>query len=279
MSELLRGSILAQNIEQKVAKRVEKLGKPLGLAVVLVGDDAPSHLYVSLKEAAAKRAGIYVEKNVFASDATQKEIISTIAELNAREDIHGILVQLPLPDHIDEDAVIKAINVKKDVDGFRRENLDLLMNGEPSLAPPVALAVMRLISSTLQPLRNKNAVIVSNNPIFSEPIIALMKEQGIEATYLSPDSDSLQNNLKAADIIVVAIGRSQFITEDMVSEHAILIDVGTNRTEKGLRGDISRAAKKKAAFATPVPGGVGPLTVSYLLLNVLKAHELQSANK
>lgn len=276
MSELLRGSILAKNIEEKVAKRVQQLNKPLGLAVILIGDDAASHLYVSLKEASAKRAGIYVEKNILPADTSQEAVLELITSLNERTDIHGILVQLPLPDHLDEDEIIRTIDTKKDVDGFKRENLELLEQGEPALAPPVGLAVMRLISSTLQPLRNKNAVIVSNNPIFSEPIISLMKEQSIEAIYLSPDHESLRNSLKAADIIVVAIGRPWFITKDMVSEHAILIDVGTNRTESGLRGDISPNAKKKAAFATPVPGGVGPLTVSYLLLNVLKAHELQS---
>lgn len=279
MSELLRGHILAKNIQEKVASRVAQIGKPLGLAVILVGEDPASHLYVSLKEKSAKEAGIYVEPHRLANTIAEQELLDLIHSLNERNDIHGILVQFPLPKHINETAIIEAIDINKDVDGFRRENLEKLERGEPSLVPPVALAVLKLIGSTLQPLRNKNAIIISNSEIFSKPILALMKEQGIQGQYVNPASPSLSNITQAADILVVAVGKTNFIREQMISSNAILIDVGTNRGKKGVRGDITKAAKEKAAFATPVPGGVGPLTVAYLLLNVLKAYELQSAKK
>jgi methylenetetrahydrofolate dehydrogenase (NADP+)/methenyltetrahydrofolate cyclohydrolase len=226
-------------------------------------------------EKSAKEAGIYVEKHHLPETTKQKEVLELIASLNNRTDIHGILVQFPLPKHLDESEIIAAIDVNKDVDGFKQENLEKLQNGEPSLAPPVALAILKLIGSSLQPLRNKNAIIISNSEIFSKPVIALMKEQGLQGTYLSPNTPALANMTQAADILVVAVGKINFIKTSMVSPHAILIDVGTNRTKKGLRGDITNIAKEKAAFATPVPGGVGPLTVAYLLLNVLKAFELQ----
>lgn len=275
MSEWLRGHILAKNIQEKVASRVAQIGQPLGLGVILVGEDPASTLYVSLKEKSAKEAGIYVEKHHFPDTAQQSEILDLITSLNTRHDIHGILVQFPLPKHLDEAAIINAIDVNKDVDGFKQENLEKLQNGKPSLAPPVALAILKLIGSSLQPLRNKNAVIISNSEIFSKPVIALMKEQGLNGTYIAPSTPTLANLTQAADILVVAVGKVNFIKTSMVSPHAILIDVGTNRTKRGLRGDITNIAKEKAAFATPVPGGVGPLTVAYLLLNVLKAYELQ----
>jgi methylenetetrahydrofolate dehydrogenase (NADP+)/methenyltetrahydrofolate cyclohydrolase len=277
MSEWLKGHILAKNIQEKVAARVAQIGQPLGLGVILVGADPASTLYVSLKEKSAKEAGIYVEKHHLPETTKQKEVLELIASLNNRTDIHGILVQFPLPKHLDESEIIAAIDVNKDVDGFKQENLEKLQNGEPSLAPPVALAILKLIGSSLQPLRNKTAIIISNSEIFSKPIIALMKEQGLTGTYLAPSTPALANMTKVADILVVAVGKINFIKTSMVSPHAILIDVGTNRTKKGLRGDITNIAKEKAAFATPVPGGVGPLTVAYLLLNVLKAYELQKA--
>ncbi len=275
MNEWLRGRILAKNIEEKVRARIEKLDQPLGLGVILAGDDKASHLYVSLKESAAKRAGIFVEKAEFDAKAKTEDIRSKVKEFNNRADIHGILVQLPLPDGIDENIIIDTIDPLKDVDGFKEENLDKLDRSEASLVPPVALAIMRLIQASRQPLRGKHAVIISNNEIFSRPISKLLEESNITAQYLSPESSALASKTRAADILIVAVGRLGFIKEDMVKEGSILIDVGTNRTGNKVRGDILTQAKQKAAFASPVPGGIGPLTVSYLLLNVLKAFELQ----
>lgn len=275
MSEKLKGHVLAENIRKKVKARIEKLDETLGLGVILAGDNAANELYVSLKEAAAREVGIYVELKKFEVHAPESDLIAAIEEFNMRDDIHGILVQLPLNEGVNEDAVIAAINPMKDVDGFLEANLAALENEEPSLAPPVALAVMRLISATRQPLAGKEAIIVSNNPIFARPLRALMKEAHAQATYTSPAAANIEAKLRNADIVIVATGNPHSITEDMVSEGSILIDVGTTRTENGkVLGDIAPAAKNKAAFASTVPGGVGPLTVAYLLLNVLKAFQL-----
>ncbi len=279
MTEWLKGRILATNIREKVANRISKTGKALGLGVILVGDDPASELYVGLKEQAAKEAGIFVEKAIFTEAHRQSDIEKKVQEFNKREDIHGILVQLPLPEKFNEDTIIATIHTNKDVDGFKKENLQALLEGKQGLVPPVALAIMRLIQASHQPLRGKSAIIVSNNDIFSKPIIKLMEESGITGQYLHPDSSAFAAKCRVADILVVAIGRAGFINEDMIKEGSIVIDVGTNRVDGKVRGDIARSGKIKSAFASPVPGGVGPLTVAYLLLNVLKVFEIQKRSR
>jgi methylenetetrahydrofolate dehydrogenase (NADP+)/methenyltetrahydrofolate cyclohydrolase len=280
MSEKLKGHVLAENIRKKVKARLDKLDETLGLGVILAGDNPASELYVSLKEAAAREVGIYVEVKKFEADAKQEDMLAAIEDFNEREDIQGILVQLPLPEKVNEDDLIAAIDPQKDVDGFLEANLVALEEEKPSLAPPVALAVMRLIQATRQPLGGKEAIVVSNHPIFARPLRALMKEAGASGTYVSPGAANLEAKLRNADIVIVATGNPHSITESMVSEGSILIDVGTTRVENGkVLGDIAPAAKNKAAFASTVPGGVGPLTVAYLLLNVLKAHQLTKQGK
>ncbi|MDA1024585.1 MAG: bifunctional 5,10-methylenetetrahydrofolate dehydrogenase/5,10-methenyltetrahydrofolate cyclohydrolase, partial [bacterium] len=226
MSELLRGTPLAKAIRQKLKERISGHVETPGLAAILVGDDPASHLYVSLKERAAKQAGMYFERIEFPADITQGKLIKAVKKLNERDDIHGILVQLPLPNQ-NEDAVIAAINPKKDVDGFHKESLKALEKGDRSLIPPVALAVMRLVQASQQPLQNKTAVVLSNHEIFASPIIELMKEAGVSASYLNPNSSSLASKTRAADIIVIALGRAGFLTPHMVEPGAIVIDVGT----------------------------------------------------
>lgn len=275
MSEIIRGRLLAQTIRNKVAERLSKRTEPLGLAVILVGDNPASHLYVKLKEQAAKEVGIYVEKIIYEPETPTKELIRKIHELNKRNDIHGILVQLPLPNQ-DEDEVIAAIDPKKDVDGFHIENRKALLNNEPGIVPPVSLAIMKLIEATRQPLHGRHAIIVSNHQIFADPLIHLFKEQGAEAHFLPRISSAIEARLCVADIIVIAVGEANFIKPEMVKEGAILIDVGTNEVNGKVVGDVSKEASDKAGFISPVPGGVGPLTVAYLLQNVLKASQLQS---
>ena len=271
MSEIIRGTQLAQSIQDQAKKRIEKMKHPPGLAAVLVGDDKASHLYVELKEQAAKDVGIYFEKVLLPKDAKEKTIIQKINELNKRDDIHGILVQLPLPDQ-NEDKIIAAISPEKDVDGFHPENRERLKSGAPGLVPPVALAILRLIASTRQPLRDKHAVVVSNNEIFANAVIQLMKEQGVAGTFVPRDANAIEAKLRVADIIVVAVGKRGFLTKDMVKEGAIVIDVGTNKRKTGgIVGDAAKEVLEVAAFKSPVPGGVGPLTVAYLLNNVVKA--------
>lgn len=275
MVEMIRGKHLAQRIREKTKKQIEKMEHPPGLAAILVGNDPASHLYVSLKERAAKEVGIYFEKFLFPEDAKEKTIIQKVQELNNREDINGILVQLPLPNQ-DEDSVIAAIDPNKDIDGFHPVSRERLLEGKRGLVPPVALAVMRLIQETRQPLRGKIARVIANNPIFAEPIIELANESGVDTEFLPSNASHLAGKLSVADILIVAVGKQDFITEDMVKDGAIIIDIGTNKNENGkIVGDIAKEAVQKAAFKSPTPGGVGPLTVAYLLTNVVKAKLIQ----
>lgn len=277
MTEILNGNVLANNIREKAAQRIAHLPHPPGLAVVLVGDDPASHIYVGLKEKAAKEVGIYIEKFLFPAEATTRELVHQIEELNGRDDIHGILVQLPLPGDQDVDTVVSAIDYRKDVDGFHTENRQLLLANKPNLVPPVSLAIMRMLQATRAPLSNKNAVIVCNSEIFAEPLVELMKESGVAATVVSRNMPNLAAITRAADILVVAVGEAGFLTKDMVKEGAIVIDVGTNKEEDSGKvvGDAAPELVGYAGFLSKVPGGVGPLTVAYLLFNVIKAMELQ----
>lgn len=285
MSEIIKGRVLAKNIRDKVKKRIAKLDHPPGLAAILVGEDPASKLYVALKEKAAKEVGIYFEKIEFEAGVPEGKIIKTIKKLNSRDDINGILVQLPLSDQ-NEDSVIDSIKWVKDVDGFHKHNRKNLKDGEPSLVPPVALAVMRLAQASNQPLSGKNALIISNNEIFAEPLISLFREIGVAAQHIPKNESAIETKTRAADIIVVAIGEPNFLTREMVKEGGIIIDVGTNKIEdpakdSGFRtvGDVSEDVMGHTGFLSPVPGGVGPLTVAYLLNNVLKAFLMQEEEK
>ncbi len=275
MTEILNGSVLAKTIRSKATKRVAGFEHPPGLAVILVGDNPASSLYVGLKEKAAKEVGIYVERHQYSNEATAEHIIEKINELNGRKDINGILVQLPLPNSADTDAVISAIHPVKDIDGFHPENRKALLQNAPVLVPPVALSIMRLIQASRQPVSNKHGVIIGNSEIFAEPIIELMREAGISATFVKKDTAGLDAITRAADIIVVAVGEANFLTKDKVKDAAIVIDVGTNKVNGSTIGDASNDLFGHAGFLSPVPGGVGPLTVAYLLMNVIKAKELQ----
>lgn len=276
MTEILNGTVLARTIQEKVTQRVADLRQPPGLGVILVGDNPASHLYVSLKERAGQEGGIYVEKHLFGEKTKAKTIIEKIDELNKRTDINGILVQLPLPAHLNTDAIIEAIHPTKDVDGFHPENRKALLADEPLLVPPVALAIMRLIQATRQPLSGRTAVILGNSPIFAEPIIELLRENNVTAEWVSRETPGYKDICRVADIIVVAVGKEGCLTKDMVKNSAIVIDVGTNKSADGkVRGDAAKDLDGHAGFLSKVPGGVGPLTVAYLLMNVVKAKDVQ----
>lgn len=274
MTEILNGAVLATNIKRKTKTRISKLKHPPGLAVILVGENPASKLYVRLKEEAAKEVGIYVEVISYPADTSTKALIEKINELNARKEIHGILVQLPLADQ-DTDAVIGAIHPAKDIDGFHPENRRALLANTPVLVPPVALAIMRLIQATRRSLNNRTGVIIGNSAIFAEPLIELLRESGVTATFVTRDTPALSAVTRAADIVVVAVGEAGFLKPDMVQEAAIVIDVGTNKVDKKTVGDVDPSVEGYVGFLSKVPGGVGPLTVAYLLTNCLKAMEAQ----
>lgn len=272
MATVLDGKTLATAIRAKVKGRVASLSAKPGLAVLLVGDDPASHLYVNLKEKACAEVGIRFERKEYAADVSEDNLVKDIRALNQRTDIDGILIQLPLPSQ-NADHVVAAIDPKKDVDGFHPKNLAALAAGLPCLAPPVHLGVMKLIESTGQNITGKTAVVVSS-VVFGSPLVSLLGERNVSAHIISLNAKNLKEELQTADIVVTAIGRPAFITGDMLKPQAIVIDVGTSKRNDKVVGDVDRSTVDSvAAFVSPVPGGSGPLTVAYLLLNVLKARQ------
>jgi methylenetetrahydrofolate dehydrogenase (NADP+)/methenyltetrahydrofolate cyclohydrolase len=276
MTEILNGKILAKTIREKAKIRVEKLSTPPGLGIVLVGENPASMLYVGLKERAAKEVGIYVDRKNLPPETTTEDVLAVIQDFNKRNEINGILVQLPLPEGLDTDSIIAAMNPMKDVDGFHPENIKLLLENKPRIVPPTALGVMRILQATHLPLNGKTAVIVGNSQIFAEPIIELMRDAGIAAAFVPKGTEALASITRAADILVTAIGSPYFITPEMTKPSGVVIDVGTSKgPDDKTVGDGSPELLNHTGFLSPVPGGVGPLTVAYLLLNVIKAKELQ----
>lgn len=272
MSLLLNGRQLASRIREKIKTRVAALPSQPGLAVLLVGVDPASHTYVGLKRAACEEAGIRFEQSLYFATEPEETLIHKIEELNARADIHGILVQLPLPTQ-DADRVIAAIDPKKDVDGFHPANLEALRRGEPSIASAVALGVMKLLDEAKA---HGHAACIVSSTLFAAPLEILLKERGVTSTVVQPEDPTFAQQTREADILIVAKGIPGLIRGDMVKPGATVIDVGTTRTEEGLKGDVDFESVQPVADAiTPVPGGVGPMTVAMLLVNILKAYDLQ----
>lgn len=274
MAIVLDGKSLAAAIRTKVADRAARFSPPLGLAVILVGDDPASHVYVGLKQRACEEAGIHFEKFLYSNAVAEEVLLEKIAELNDRIDIDGILVQLPLPAQ-EADRIVAAIDPAKDVDGFHPVNAAACAAGKPCLAPPVHLGVMKLIEATGQDVSGKKAVLVGSD-LFSSPLASLMKERGITTEIVSANSPHLIERCSAADILMTAVGRPGLITKQLLKPGAIVIDVGTTKVGTHVVGDVDRSSVDPVAgWVSPVPGGSGPLTVAYLLLNVLKARELK----
>ncbi len=273
MAQILDGKTQSATIRAKIKERVTSLTTPPGLAVILVGNDPASHTYVSIKQVACEEVGIHFEKFLYPENESEEVIISKIHELNMRDDIHGILVQLPLPSQ-SADKMILEIDPKKDVDGFHPVNLQNLKKGENAIVSAVALGVMRLIRSATTKLDGLEATIVAS-PLFSEPLILLLQESGVHVTVVNSLDPSLTQKTKS-DILIVAVGEPNLITKEMIKPGAVVIDVGTTRLQGVLYGDVDfEHVREAAGFLTPVPGGVGPMTVAMLLVNVLKAYSFQ----
>ena len=264
MATILDGRALSARIRDKVKAMISQLPATPGMAAILVGDDPASHLYVSLKEKACADVGIHFEKFLYPADEPTEEIVKKIAELNKRKDIHGILVQFPLPTQ-NAETIIAALDPDKDIDGFHPESLRRLEAGVPGLVAPVALGVMKLVDSAGRNLPGLKAALVCSE-IFARPLKALLQEQQV----------TLVEETTAADIIIIAVGRPRMLKAADIKDGAIIIDVGTTKTAEGLLGDVDFASVSgKAGAITPVPGGVGPTTVAMLVLNVVKAFQLQ----
>ena len=275
---VIDGVKLAASIREDVAARavvLAKQGVKPGLAVILVGQDPASQVYVRNKVAACEKAGLHSVLEQYPADMTQEALLSRIETLNTDHRIHGILVQLPLPKHIDSHRVIETIAAQKDVDGFHVSNAGLLMTGTPLFRPCTPYGVMKILESEHVVLRGAVAVIVGASNIVGKPMAMLLQAAGATVTICNSKTRDLAWHTRHADIVVVATGKPGMVTGDMIKPGAIVIDVGINRGADGkLCGDVDYASVKEVAGAiTPVPGGVGPMTIAMLLVNTLEAAE------
>lgn len=277
MKKIIDGKAIAEEIKHEVRREIVKKKLTPGLAVILVGDDPASHLYVKLKKKSCEQVGIEFHRYFCSSSTSEKEVIEAIDFLNKDPKINAILVQLPLPKGLDENKIIQSIDPAKDVDGFHPENLKKLLKGRPDVIPGLAQGIIKLIESTKEELENKKTVIISNSRIFSKPLEKLLEDKKIKVeSYLSKEKN-LSAKISQADILIVAVGKKNFIKAKMVKEGCIVIDVGTNRVKDKVFGDVDfKNVFKKAAWITPVPGGVGPMTIAMLLKNTLELAKKQT---
>lgn len=271
---------MSQRIKDELKEEVKNLKKDNifpGLAVIIVGDDPASRVYVNSKKKACEEIGIYSQEYALPENTTQDELLELVEKLNGDTKINGILVQLPLPSHIDEEAVINAISPKKDVDAFHPVNVGKIMIGNYDFLPCTPAGVMELIKESGIDISGKECVVVGRSNIVGKPQAMLLLHQNGTVTICHSRTKNLAEKTKNADILIAAVGKPNFITGDMIKEGAVVIDVGINRiAPKKLVGDVDfESAEKKASAITPVPGGVGPMTIAMLMKNTVKAAIIQ----
>jgi methylenetetrahydrofolate dehydrogenase (NADP+)/methenyltetrahydrofolate cyclohydrolase len=273
---IIDGKALGARVREEVAASVAELGH-VGLATVLVGDDPASHIYIDLKQKAAQQAGMEARDLKLPADTSEEELLATIAEANADDSVDGLLVQLPLPDHIDANRVIEAIAPEKDVDGIHPVNAGRLYLGRPSLVPGTPLGIMRMLDEYEVPLEGTRAVVVGRSAIVGKPMAHLLLQRNATVTICHSRTQDLQRHTLDADVLVAAVGRTHLIGADMVKAGATVIDVGMNRDEDSRKvlGDVDPGAMELAAYMTPVPGGVGPMTIAMVLQNAVTAGRLR----
>ncbi len=283
MSIIIDGTKIAQDIRRSVREETlaftEKTGVVPGLAVVLAGDDPASKVYVGRKAKACAEAGFLSREYKLPADVGEAELLALIRDLNNDRQIHGILVQLPLPKHIATDKIIAAIDPNKDVDGFHPANVGRLVTGSPLFVPCTPRGIMELIARTGISLSGKDAVVIGRSNIVGKPMALLLLAQNATVTMCHSKTKDLPAVARRADVLIAAIGKPRMITADMVKEGAVVIDVGVNRLENGkLAGDVAfdEVAPKTSAI-TPVPGGVGPMTIAMLMQNTLDAARLAAS--
>lgn len=281
MAKILMGKEVSKRIKDEVRDEVAELKKQginPGLAVIIVGDDPASRVYVNNKKKACEYCGIYSEEYTLPEQSSQEDLLDIIETLNNRSDISGILCQLPLPKHIDEKAVINAINPKKDVDAFHPVNVGKIMTGDYDFVPCTPAGVMELIKESGIDPCGKECVVVGRSNIVGKPMAMLLLHQNGTVTVCHSKTADLKAKTKNADILVAAVGIPEFIKGDMIKEGAVVIDVGINRIEpKKLVGDVDfESAKDIASAITPVPGGVGPMTIAMLMKNTVKAAKINA---
>jgi len=276
MTTIIDGKTLGLKIRGKIAEEVaeisKKAGRKPGLSVILVGEDPASQVYVNMKEKACIEAGFNSSVYRLSKDTTLDELLNLIEELNKNNGVDGILVQLPLPDQIDEKAVLYSIDPKKDVDGFHPFNVGLLNIGEDTLFPCTPYGVMKIFEEYEIELTGKNAVVIGRSNIVGKPMASLLLKGNATVTICHSKTKDIASICRNADIIVAAVGIPQFVTADFVKDGAVVIDVGINRVDGKLVGDVNYSdVFDKCSYITPVPGGVGPMTIAMLMYNTLKS--------
>ncbi len=283
VAQLLDGKKLATTMQAKMKVEVQKIkendGTVPGLVVILVGEDAASKIYVRNKETAAGKMGIYSKVDRRAADITEKELLALIETYNQDPRFHGILVQLPLPAHIDEEKVIMAIDPKKDVDGFHPLNIGRLFAGDPLMVPCTPYGIMKLLAAYDISVAGKNAVVIGRSNIVGKPMAHLLLQENATVTITHSKTKNLPEIARQADILVAAVGVGHLVDESYVKKGAVVVDVGMNRDANNkLIGDVDFAAVEPIAdFITPVPGGVGPMTITMLLYQTIKAYNMQKS--
>jgi methylenetetrahydrofolate dehydrogenase (NADP+)/methenyltetrahydrofolate cyclohydrolase len=266
---MMLGKPLAERIRAELAREVATLGR-VALATVLVGDDPASHIYIRLKHEAATAAGIEARDIRLPAEISEDELVARVAELNADESLDAILVQLPLPGHLDEARVLRAIDVRKDVDGIHPFNAGQLYLGRPTLVPATPLGIMALLAEHRIRLDGARAVVLGRSDIVGKPVAHLLLQANSTVTICHSHTDDLSRHTLDADVLVVAVGIAGVVSPDMVKTGGAVVDVGINRTEAGIVGDVDPGVAEVASYLTPVPGGVGPMTIAMLLANAVR---------
>ena len=278
MAQIIDGKLVSAKVKEQVRNEVAALkeqGITPGLAVIIVGDDPASRVYVNNKKKACADVGFYSEEYALPAETSMEQLLGLIDELNTRKDINGILCQLPLPKHLDEKEVINRIDSSKDVDAFSPVNVGKITIGEYDFLPCTPAGVMELLAHYNISAEGKNCVVIGRSNIVGKPMALLLLHQNGTVTVCHSRTQNLADVCKNADILVAAVGKANFVTADMVKDGAVVIDVGMNRLDGKLCGDVKfDEVSKKASYITPVPGGVGPMTIGMLMKNTLKAAKL-----
>jgi methylenetetrahydrofolate dehydrogenase (NADP+)/methenyltetrahydrofolate cyclohydrolase len=269
---LLNGKSLANEIKDNLKEEISSYHRKIGLAVVLVGEDQASHLYVSMKKKATEYVGMESISLQFPEDISEEKLISEIEKLNTNSKVDGILVQLPLPNHIDSNKILEIVSPEKDVDGFHPYNVGGVLSGLDTFAPSTPVGMVELLDKYEIDIQGKNVVVVGASNIVGKPIASLLLNRNATVEICHIYTENLKEHTLKADILVVAVGKANLITADMVKEGVVILDVGINKVGNKIVGDVDfDAVSKKASYITPVPGGVGPMTIAMLLKNTLKS--------
>ena len=280
MTKIIDGKVISASVKERIKAEVSALkekGITVGLAVIIVGEDPASKVYVSNKKKACENLGIISEEYALPESTTNEELLALIEELNNKPSINGILCQLPLPRHLDEKLIINSIDPEKDVDAFHPFNVGKIMIGDLYFLPCTPAGVMEMLKYENIEVEGKNCVVIGRSNIVGKPMNMLLLHQNGTVTVCHSKTKNLKSICKNADILVAAVGRPKFVTEDMVKEDAVVIDVGINRVDGKLCGDVDfENVKNKASAITPVPGGVGPMTIAMLMQNTLTAAKKQN---